>query len=90
MDYGLPHYFTSHHPWIVPQPFTLEPCESYSKADIDYYVEVLKKISQEAYEDPELVKNAPYNAAGHKTASAEINEPERIAVTWRQYLKKKE
>ena len=88
-DYGLQHYWTSHHPWVVPEPFTLEPCESYSKDDIDEYVAVLQKISDEAYSDPELVKNAPYNLPVHKVPAPEIDEPERIAVTWRQYLKKK-
>ena len=88
-DFGLQHYWTSHHPWIVPEPFTLEPCESYSKDDIDEYVAVLKHISDEAYSDPELVKNAPYNLPVHKVPAPSIDEPERIAVTWRQYMKKK-
>lgn len=88
-DFGLQHYWTSHHPWVVPEPFTLEPCESYSKDDIDEYVAVLKQISKEAYEDAEFVKNAPYNLPVHKVPAPEIDEPERIAVTWRQYLKKK-
>jgi glycine dehydrogenase subunit 2 len=87
-DFGLQHYWMSHHPWIVPEPFTLEPCESYSKDDIDEYVAVLRQVSKEAYENPAFVKNAPYNSVVHKVPSPSINEPERIAVTWRQYLKK--
>ncbi len=87
-DYGLQHYWTSHHPWVVPEPFTLEPCESYSKADIDEYVNVLRQVSKEAYEDPEFVKNAPYNSTIHKIPEQFIDDPEKIAVTWRQYLKK--
>ena len=88
-DYGLQHYWTSHHPWIVPEPFTLEPCESYSKDDIDEYVAVLRQISREAYEDPEFVKNAPYHSVVHKVPAPGIDEPERIAVTWRQLIRKK-
>ena len=88
-DYGLQHYWTSHHPWVVPEPFTLEPCESYSKDDIDEYVAVLAQISKEAHENPEFVKNSPYNLPVHKVPAPSIDEPERIAVTWRQYLKKK-
>ncbi len=88
-DYGLQHYWTSHHPWVVPEPFTLEPCESYSKDDIDEYVAVLRRISEEAYANPELVKNAPYQSVVHRVPAPSIEEPERIAVTWRQYLKKK-
>lgn len=88
-DYGIQHYWTSHHPWIVPQPFTLEPCESYSKDDIDEYVAILRQVAKEAYENPEFVKNSPYNLPVHKVPAPSIDEPERIAVTWRQYLKKK-
>ena len=88
-DYGLQHYWMSHHPWVVPEPFTLEPCESYSKDDIDEYVAVLAQVSKEAYENPELVKSAPHNQVVHKVPQPSIDEPERIAVTWRQYLKKK-
>ncbi|UCF92176.1 MAG: hypothetical protein JSW39_28585, partial [Desulfobacterales bacterium] len=81
---------TSHHPYVVPEPFTLEPCESYSKDDIDEYAAIFKRVSTEAYEKPELVQNAPHNAPIHKVSAPAVNEPERIVVTWRQWLKKKE
>lgn len=89
-DFGIQHYWTSHHPWVVPEPFTLEPCDSYSKDDIDEYCAVMAHCSKEAYENPEYIKNAPYNLPVHKVPAPAIDEPERIAVTWRQYLKKKE
>ena len=88
-DFGLQHYWMSHPPWIVPEPFTLEPCESYSKDDLDEYIAVLRQISREAYQDPQFVKNAPHNSVVHKVPSPGIDEPERIAVTWRQYQRKK-
>ncbi len=88
-DFGIQHYWCSHHPWVVPEPFTLEPCDSYSKDDIDEYCAVMAQCSKEAYEDPEYIKNAPYNLPVHKVPAPAIDEPERIAVTWRQYLKKK-
>jgi len=87
-DYGLQHYWTSHHPWVVPEPFSLEPCESYSKDDIDEYAAILRQIAKEAYENPEFVKNAPYNSTIHKIPAPDIDEPQRIAITWRQYKKK--
>ena len=42
VDFGF-HMWSSHHPFIVPQPFTLEPTESYSKAEIDEYIAGLNK-----------------------------------------------
>jgi glycine dehydrogenase subunit 2 len=64
-DFGL-HYWTSHHPFVVPEPFTLEPTESYSKAELDEYVATLRHVAQEAYENPEIVKTAPHNSTVHK------------------------
>ena len=59
VDYGFQSYFASHHPRIIPEPFTPEACETYSKADIDEYTGALKAIAEEAYADPDLVKTAP-------------------------------
>jgi len=89
-DYGVEHFWKSHHPWVVPEPFTLEPCESYSKDDLDEYIAILEQVSREAYADPDFVRNAPYNLPVHKVADPTIDDPERIAVTWRQYCKKRE
>jgi len=88
IDYGIQSFFTSHHPWIVPEPFTPEPCETYSKADIDHWVSVVRRVSEEAYSDPELVKTAPHNAAIHTIDPSPFNDPERWAMTWRAHLKK--
>ncbi|MCK4960982.1 MAG: aminotransferase class V-fold PLP-dependent enzyme, partial [Anaerolineales bacterium] len=47
-DFGV-HYWTSHHPFVVPEPCTLEPTESYSKAELDEYIAILSNVSNEAY-----------------------------------------
>lgn len=89
VDYGIPHYWTSHHPWEIPEPMTLEPCETYSKDDLDEYYEVLGQIAKEAYENPELVKTAPHRAASHRrNDEASLDDPEKWATTWRAYLRK--
>jgi glycine dehydrogenase subunit 2 len=31
VDYGFQDYFASHHPRIIPEPFTPEPVESYPR-----------------------------------------------------------
>jgi glycine dehydrogenase subunit 2 len=88
-DFGT-HYWTSHHPYVVPEPMTLEPTESYSKADLDEYASILKQIADEAYTNPELVKTAPHNSTVHKTEPETLDDPETWAVTWRAYLRKVE
>jgi len=86
-DFGT-HYWTSHHPYVVPEPMTLEPTESYSKDDLDEYAAILKKIADEAYDSPETVHTAPHNSTGHKIHHAVFDNPEEWAVTWRAYLRK--
>ena len=86
-DFGT-HYWTSHHPFVVPEPMTLEPTESYSREDLDEYVAILKHIAEEAYTTPEVIKSAPHNSTVHKTDHEVFDDPETWAVTWRAYLRK--
>ncbi|RLC20142.1 MAG: glycine dehydrogenase subunit 2, partial [Deltaproteobacteria bacterium] len=88
IDFGMEHYWMSHHPWVVPEPFTLEPCESYSKDDIDEYVAILKQISKECYETPEIIRNAPHNAPIHNIEHYYIDDFDKIAATWKQWKKR--
>ncbi|MGE4277042.1 MAG: aminomethyl-transferring glycine dehydrogenase subunit GcvPB [Lawsonibacter sp.] len=87
LDFGFQRFFSSHHPLIVPEPYTPEPTESYSKADIDEYVAALKQISHEAYTTPEVVINAPYNGPIAKLEQSSIDDYTQLAVTWRAYQK---
>jgi len=86
-DYGM-HLWSSHHPFIVPQPFTIEPTEAYSKAEMDEYLAVLRQISKEAYEDPKRLKQAPFNSCCHRVNNGPLDDPEKWAITWRAYKKK--
>jgi glycine dehydrogenase subunit 2 len=87
IDFGT-HYWTSHHPYIVPEPMTLEPTESYSKADLDEYAAMLKQVSDEAYANPEIVRTAPHNSTVHQVRDEWFDNPDEWAVTWRGYLRK--
>jgi glycine dehydrogenase subunit 2 len=89
VDYGLQSFFMSHHPWIVPEPFTPEFCESYSVDDMDYWAAVMKQISEEAYSNPELVKSSPHRAPIHLVKYEGLDDPNKWAMTWRAYLKKR-
>lgn len=87
VDFGF-HMWSSHHPFIVPQPMTLEPTESYSKEEIDEYIEGLRQVVKEAYDNPEIVKSAPHNSVVHKLKHDWLDDPDKWAITWRAYLKK--
>ena len=51
-DYGIDPWWMSHEPWVVPEPFTPEAGEMYSKEDIDKWIAVVARIVREAYETP--------------------------------------
>lgn len=86
-DFGF-HYWTSHHPYLVPQPFTLEPTECYSRAEIDEYVAALTEVAREARETPDVVRTAPHRQTVHHTHHDSLDDPEKWAVSWRSYLRK--
>ena len=41
VDFGVDAFWLSHEPWLVPEPFTPEAGEMWSKEDIDYWIAVL-------------------------------------------------
>jgi glycine dehydrogenase subunit 2 len=87
-DYGVDPYWMSHEPWVVPEPFTPEAGEMYSKEDLDYWIDVIARISQEAYADTELVKSAPHKQPIRQIKSDWLDDPAKWAITWRAYLRK--
>ncbi len=88
-DYGIPWFWSSHHPWVIPEPMTIEPCESYTKEDIEEFAKVVEIVAGEAAENPELLKHAPYNTAMHRRINEqELDDPSKWAITWRAYKRK--
>jgi len=87
-DFGF-HLWSSHHPFVVPEPFTIEPTESYSKAELDEYLAGLEKTAAEAYLDADKVKNAPYNSVVHRIDHSTLDDPQEWIPSWRVYLAKK-
>ena len=86
-DFGV-HYWTSHHPFIVPEPCTLEPTESYSREELDEYAAILAHVAEEARTNPDLVKTAPHNSTIHTIDHAPLDDPNQWAMTWRAYKRK--
>jgi glycine dehydrogenase subunit 2 len=86
-DFGV-HYWTSHHPFIVPEPCTLEPTESYSKDELDEYAGVLAHVAEEARSSPDRVRSAPHNSTIHAIDPRPLDDPTKWAVTWRAYRRK--
>lgn len=59
LDYGI-HAPTVYFPLIVHEALMVEPTETESKETLDRFVEVMRKIYQEAIENPDLLHDAPH------------------------------
>jgi glycine dehydrogenase subunit 2 len=90
VDFGVDAFWLSHEPWLLPEPFTPEAGEMWSKDDLDYWIAVLAHVVEEAYTEPETVKRAPHNQVVHQLDPAGLDDPKRWATTWRAYRRKRE
>ena len=88
-DYGIDPYWMSHEPRVVPEPFTPEAGEMYSKEDIDTWIAVLARIAEEAYATPEVVRTAPHRQVIRQLQAGALEDPERWAMTWRAWGRKR-
>lgn len=61
IDYGI-HPPTNYFPLIVSEALLIEPTETEAKEELDNFIEVMKKISEEAKTNPELLHDAPHIA----------------------------
>jgi glycine dehydrogenase subunit 2 len=84
LDYGL-HSPTTYFPLIVDEALMIEPTESMEKEELDRFIEALQSISGEAYSTPDLVKNAPYNAAVTRLDEVKASHPKTMALSWRMH-----
>src|SRR5688572_29815701 len=60
IDYGF-HPMTIYFPLIVSGAMLIEPTESVGHQELDQFIEAMRSIAKEAFEDPELVLNAPHS-----------------------------
>ena len=87
LDYGY-HAPTIYFPLLFHQALMIEPTESESKETLDGFIAVMKKIAQEAAENPELVKTAPHSTPVHRLDDTKAALKQ--IVTWNELCETKE
>jgi glycine dehydrogenase subunit 2 len=60
LDKGY-HAPTTYFPLLVPECFLIEPTETEAREELDGFIAAMKEIAEEAKNDPDLVKGAPYS-----------------------------
>ena len=80
IDYGV-HPPTMYFPLIVEEALMIEPTETESKETLDYFIDVMKTIAQEAADSPDLLHDAPHDTPN--TRLDEAKAARRPNLRWR-------
>ena len=81
-------YFPSHEPWVVPEPMTLEPAETVSRADLDAYAEIIAPRGRGGLRRSGAGAHVTALLAAHYLDPAPMDDPARWALTWRAWQRK--
>jgi len=80
LDYGL-HAPTVYFPLIVSEALMIEPTESESKETLDAFIDAMKKILEEAKENPDLLKSAPHETPVRRLD--EVKAIKELVIRWK-------
>ena len=83
LDYGY-HAPTIYFPLLFHEFLMIEPTENESRDTIDGFIAVMRKIAEEAKNDPDLVKSAPHNTPIGRVD--DVLAAKHPIVTYRQLL----
>ncbi|MHA2425412.1 MAG: aminomethyl-transferring glycine dehydrogenase subunit GcvPB [Candidatus Thorarchaeota archaeon] len=89
LDFGI-HSPTVYFPLIVTEAMMIEPTETESKQELDTMISIYEQISKEAYENPELVKNAPHSTAVRQLDEYRAAHPKTMTLSWRIHKQREE
>ena len=65
----------------MPECLLIEPTETESKQSLDAFVLALKEILEEAHNDPEMVKGAPYTTPVRRLD--DVKAARELDLTWK-------
>ena len=87
LDFGI-HSPTVYFPLIVPEALMIEPTETESKQELDALIAAFQQISDEAHENPDLVKKAPYSTTIRTLDEHRAAHPKTYTLSWRMHQEK--
>ncbi len=79
LDFGI-HAPTTYFPLLVPECLLIEPTETEAKEVLDVFVDAMVQIEQEAKEDPDMVKGAPYTMPVRRLD--DVRAARQLDVAW--------
>ncbi|NLO05333.1 MAG: aminomethyl-transferring glycine dehydrogenase subunit GcvPB [candidate division WS1 bacterium] len=81
LDYGI-HPPTMYFPLIVEEALMIEPTETESKAAMDYFIEMMQEIAQDAAGRPDLLHEAPHETPVRRVD--EVAAARKPILRWRE------
>ena len=79
LDYGV-HSPTTYFPLLVPECFLVEPTETESKQELDAFVDAMIAVREEAHQDADFVKQAPYTTPVRRLD--DVKAARELDLTW--------
>jgi len=80
LDYGV-HAPTTYFPLLVPECLLIEPTETEAKEILDYFIESMQHIQQEAENSAETVKQAPHTMPVRRLD--DVKAARELDLTWK-------
>jgi glycine dehydrogenase subunit 2 len=80
LDYGV-HAPTTYFPLLVPECLLIEPTETEAKEVLDYFIETMQNIQQEAENAPDTVKQAPHTMPVRRLD--DVKAARELDLTWK-------
>jgi glycine dehydrogenase subunit 2 len=87
LDYGI-HAPTIYFPPIIEEALMIEPTETESIEELNRYIKIFSQISKEAYINPKIILDAPYNTSIKTLDEVKASHPRTMCLSWRMYKKK--
>ena len=79
LDYGV-HSPATYFPLLVPECFLVEPTETESKQELDAFVDAMIAVREEAHQDADFVKQAPYTTPVRRLD--DVKAARELDLTW--------
>jgi glycine dehydrogenase subunit 2 len=83
LDFGI-HAPTVYFPLIVDEAMMIEPTETVSKQELDEFIAAFSKASDEAYTNPDAVRDSPKRTSVTRIDEPRASHPKTMQLTWKQ------
>ena len=81
LDYGV-HAPTTYFPLLVPECLLIEPTETEAKEVLDYFIETMQSIQNEAENTPDMVRQAPHTMPVRRLD--DVKAARELDLTWKR------